>query len=144
MISHCHINTFSLYQSCTFWFQYTAYSAGAEHAIVGGILILRLYALFDCNRRLLTVLLTLYALSMEALRGIFGGCAPTNIPLWCWWYWIPSMIFESTLLCLALYKTCFSAIRCFILEVSHFLQWPTFSPGTSHRFRCTGCSSAAT
>ncbi|KAF8583487.1 hypothetical protein K439DRAFT_1661210 [Ramaria rubella] len=112
--------------NCSFWFQYVGYSAGAEHMIVGAILILRLYALFDCNRRLLAVLLVLYTISIscetvligvvthqfhsnEALRSVFTGCAPTNIPTWCWWYWVPSLAFESILLLLALYKTVLEA-----------------------------------
>jgi hypothetical protein len=45
----------------------------------------------------------------EALRGIFSGCAPTNIPLWCYWYWVPGVAFESILLFLALYKTIMEA-----------------------------------
>jgi len=107
---------------CTFWFQYVAYSTGAEHMMVGAILILRLYAMFNCNKRLLAILLCLYAIllttetvligvvthefrSQEALRAFFPGCAPTNIPLWSWWYWVPSMTFESICLLLALWKT---------------------------------------
>jgi len=90
--------------------------------VVGAILILRIYAIFDCNKRLLAVLLVLYAMAMttetvliglithqfhsqEALRAFFPGCAPTNIPEWCWAYWIPTVVFESTLFLLALYKT---------------------------------------
>jgi len=107
---------------CVAWFQYTAYSAGAQHLIVGGILTIRIYAMFKCNKRLLVVLLTLYALwigsetiliglvtsrfkSNEALRDIFTGCAPTNIPTWCYIYWLPSLAFESLLLILACWKT---------------------------------------
>jgi len=78
--------------------------------------------MFKCNKRLLIVLLTLYAIwigtetilvgivthrfhSNEALRDIFPGCAPTDIPLWCYWYWVPSLTFESLLLVLASWKT---------------------------------------
>ncbi|KIJ35523.1 hypothetical protein M422DRAFT_782536 [Sphaerobolus stellatus SS14] len=102
--------------------RYTAYSAGAQHLIVGGILTIRIYAMFKCNKKLLVVLLTLYALwigsetiliglvtsrfkSNEALRDIFTGCAPTNIPTWCYIYWLPSLAFESLLLILACWKT---------------------------------------
>ncbi|KAF8521107.1 hypothetical protein BU17DRAFT_65066 [Hysterangium stoloniferum] len=114
------------HQTCTFWFQYVGYSAGAEHMVVGGVLILRLYAMFDCNRKLLAVLLVLYVIafttetvligvithnfkSNETLRSQFSGCAPLNIPLWCYWYWVPSMTFESILLLLALWKTVLEA-----------------------------------
>jgi len=107
---------------CTFWFQYTAYSAGVEHMVVGAILVMRIYAIFDCNKRLLVILLVLYGISMvsetiligiithrfrsnETLRSTFTGCAPLDIPLWCWVYWIPSVAFESTLFLLAMYKT---------------------------------------
>jgi len=111
---------------CVFWFQYVGYSAGLEHMVVGAILILRLYAIFDCNKKLLVVLLALYGVtittetviigvmthhfqSQEALRNIFGGCAPLNIPTWCWVYWLPSVIFESILFLLALWKTILEA-----------------------------------
>ncbi|KAF8523662.1 hypothetical protein JB92DRAFT_2883779, partial [Gautieria morchelliformis] len=104
---------------CTLWFQYTGYSATAEHLVVGAILIIRVYAMFNRNKRLLVALLVLYALTMTTEMIIIGvvthefhdnylvatrGCVPIDIPARCWAYWVPSVTFDSTLLLLALWR----------------------------------------
>ncbi|KAI5117405.1 hypothetical protein M0805_004627 [Coniferiporia weirii] len=107
-------------QICHGW---TFFEAVTGQLIVLGVeisLMLRVYALYKRDRRILVSLLLLYTaevtthcvmlglelnkiVSIAPLRDIFpsdfplSGCFPTNIPAFFTYYWIPSLIFESIL-----------------------------------------------
>ncbi|KAJ3518841.1 hypothetical protein NM688_g9384 [Phlebia brevispora] len=92
----------------------------AAFASLIAILILRIYAMYDRNKRILWVLLTcligeliaeLIMVGFIAVRlqtahlpAPFTGCIPTHIAPWVWIYWLPMSIFESCLFLLAVAK----------------------------------------
>lgn len=110
---------------CTFWWRWFMYATIISRISISGILILRLYVIYRCNRKLLLILCTLFAaeLSIECvlLVKIFNnlkpfpdfllisavtqqvtGCIPGSIASYAWAYWIPVLIFESVLFTLSL------------------------------------------
>ncbi|KLO19620.1 hypothetical protein SCHPADRAFT_935121 [Schizopora paradoxa] len=113
---------------------WTYFEAAAGQLVIMGVeisLMMRVYALYKRDKRILTLLLALYfseilssslilglglkkIVSIAPLRGLLppdfplSGCFPLNVPGFFFSYWIPTLIFESVL---------------FVLMVINFLRF---------------------
>ncbi|CAL1710315.1 unnamed protein product [Somion occarium] len=80
------------------------------------IMILRVYAMYNCNRRVLIALFSAFALEVGALFTLIiivasrletievpytSGCFPVNTRQFAYAFWIPKIVFELTLFVLA-------------------------------------------
>jgi len=81
------------------------------------ILQARIYAVYNCNRKLLAVMVILCCIEIasEFLAFLFGipsespppgltGCYPSNISSFYWFIWVPGLVYETFLCFLMLYK----------------------------------------
>ncbi|KAH9923853.1 uncharacterized protein B0H18DRAFT_955698 [Fomitopsis serialis] len=118
-----------VYLSCNFWYQWFLYANFIMRISMSGILIMRLYLMYRCNRTLLITLCamlivelaietTLIAEVIYGLKGRFNAtdiilpadslistCVADGIKKWAWAYWVPVMVWESLLLALSLYRS---------------------------------------
>jgi len=86
------------------------------------IYVLRIYALYGCNRRVLLLLCVIYVgvfTSENVIIGIvirdavfdplplptFTGCLPSNIKPYAWTFWMPMLIFETILLAMSIFRS---------------------------------------
>ncbi|KZT64147.1 hypothetical protein DAEQUDRAFT_732999 [Daedalea quercina L-15889] len=118
--STVHSSDFS---TCNFWFRWFMYTIIIGRISMSGILIMRLYLMYCCNRTFLITLCVLFVIELVIESTIIGeviyalqdwalpmdittpGCAATGIKPWAWVYWIPIMIWEALLLALSLYRS---------------------------------------
>lgn len=106
---------------CFIWYQWFI-AAGIPTVIVTGIiLLLRIYAMYGCNRKLLYVLLVLFIarcitelvllfMTGSRMQSVplppgYVGCFGVNSEPFKYAYWIPTITFESILFLLAIYKS---------------------------------------
>ncbi|KAJ3557048.1 hypothetical protein NM688_g1684 [Phlebia brevispora] len=106
--------------SCAVFYWWFTYASTVNHTAVGLILILRIYAIYDCNRKLLYTLIVLFALTVTAetvfisfvivrmhtahMAGWMVGCIPVHSLIHTWAYWIPMVFFHGLLFLLILVK----------------------------------------
>lgn len=108
---------------CNFWYQWFLYANFIMRISMSGILIMRLYLMYRCNRTLLFTLCamlivelaietTLIAEVIYNLKDItlpaditISTCVAVGIKKWAWAYWVPVMVWESLLLALSLYRS---------------------------------------
>ncbi|KAJ3485598.1 hypothetical protein NLI96_g4854 [Meripilus lineatus] len=106
---------------CFIWYNWIIYAGLVSRLVVGLILLLRVHAMFERNKKLLVFLSTLLAIAVlggALIAGIvsaqlksftlpqgYTGCAPTNIQSWAWTFWLPLLSFEVPVFILAIIKT---------------------------------------
>ncbi|KZT20881.1 hypothetical protein NEOLEDRAFT_1140217 [Neolentinus lepideus HHB14362 ss-1] len=106
---------------CLRLFQWQACTGLLVSTIAEIILLLRLYALYQLNRRVLFFMLAAFIVSVGAAATILGlvlvrvsahsqllpgvpFCLPLDVPSWFYTFWIPLLAFESLLCGLALIR----------------------------------------
>jgi len=105
---------------CFIWYNWIIYSGVVSRLVVAMILLLRIHAIYEQNKRLilgLSFFLSLALVTEVVIAGVasaqlqsiplpdgFSGCAPTNIPPYAWSFWLPMMLFEFSLVLLVVVK----------------------------------------
>ncbi|KZT20876.1 hypothetical protein NEOLEDRAFT_1172285 [Neolentinus lepideus HHB14362 ss-1] len=106
---------------CLRWFRWQACTGLLVSTIAEIILLLRLYALYQLNRRVLFCMLSAFIVSVGASATIMGlvlvrvsthsqllpgiaFCLMLDVPSWFYTFWIPTLAFESLLCGLALIR----------------------------------------
>ncbi|TFY52918.1 hypothetical protein EVJ58_g9741 [Rhodofomes roseus] len=106
------------------WMNFLSYGSIPYEISICTVYIMRLYALYGCNRKILVFLCIFYVGVISSESTIIGiiahdsvfeplpgplqeitGCIPSGIKPWAWTFWLPMLTFETLLLVLSLFRS---------------------------------------
>jgi len=106
--------------ACRIFFNWYCYSAIPAHVSIAAIQLLKLHAMYQCDRKMMLAICAFFGVELVVAVGLNGyisstlqatkllpgmhGCMAGNHASFAWSFWVPSLAFESTLLFLALVK----------------------------------------